>query len=116
MIYKVIKSHISNYPNPITIKKGTKLKIGDKYNGPENWDNWRYCYTLDNETEGWVPEQLLSIENEYGTILEDYTAKELNVKIGEVVEGTEELNGWLWCIKIIDKDEGWLPKEKLKNI
>ena len=116
MIYKVIKAHKSNYPNPITIKKGTKLRIGDKYNGPENWQNWWYCYTLDNETEGWVPEQLLSIENEIGIILEDYTAKELNVEMGEVVKGIKELNGWLWCVKITDKDEGWLPKEKLTTI
>jgi len=77
MNYKVVEAHKSNYPNPITIKKGTKLKVGDKYNGPENW---RYCYTLNNGTEEWVPEQLIVIENEYGIILEDYTAKELNVE------------------------------------
>lgn len=116
MNYEVIEAHESNYPNPITIKKGTKVKVGDKYNGPENWEKWRYCYTLDNRTEGWVPEQLLVIENEYGIILEDYTAKELNVEKGEIIKGMRELNGWLWCIKIIDGDEGWLPKEKLRVI
>lgn len=113
MNYRVINAHHSNYPKPITTKKGTKLKIGDKYNGPENWESWRFCCTLDNETKGWVPEQLLIIEEQYGTILEDYTAKELNVEKDEIVKGIKELNGWLWCMKIIDKDEGWLPKDKL---
>lgn len=113
MNYKVIKAHKSNYPNPIMIKKGTKVKVGHKYNGPENWDNWRYCHILDNGAEGWVPEQLLMVENEYGVILEDYTAKELNVENGEIVKGIRELNGWLWCIKLIDGDEGWLPRDIL---
>lgn len=116
MNYEVIELHRSNYPNPITIRKGTKLKLGNKYSGTENWDNWRYCYTLDNGAEGWVPEQLLIVENEYGVILEDYTAKELNVEKGEIIKGMRELNGWLWCIKIIDRDEGWLPKDKLRII
>lgn len=115
MNYRVTEAHKSNYPNPITIKKGTKLRVGDKYNGPENWENWRYCYTLDNGTEGWVSEQLLVIENEYGIILEDYTAKELNVEKNEIVKGIKELNGWFWCVRFIDDDEGWLPKEKLRS-
>lgn len=55
MNYKVIRAHKSNYPNPITIKKGARLRIGDKYNGPENWENWIYCYTLDSKNEGWLP-------------------------------------------------------------
>lgn len=114
MNYIVIESYQSNYPYPIIIKKGMKVIVGDKYNGEENWDNWRYCSTLDNETQGWVPEQLLVIENEYGILLEDYTAKELNVEKGEIVKGIKELNGWLWCIRLLDKDEGWLPKEKLR--
>ena len=61
MNYIIIEKHHSNYPKPIIIKKGTKLKIGDKYNGPENWENWRFCYTLDDKTKGWIPEQLLII-------------------------------------------------------
>lgn len=115
MNYRVIEAHQSNYPKPITIKKGAKLKVGNKYNGPDDWENWRYCYTLDNEMNGWVPEQLLAIEDGHGTILEDYTAKELNVDKDEIVEGMRELNGWLWCVKLTERDEGWLPKEKLIN-
>lgn len=114
MEYTVIESYKTNYPNPITIKKDMKVTIGDLYIGEENWENWRYCYTLDNENQGWVPEQLLGIENNHGIVLDDYTAKELNVEKDEIVKGVKELNGWLWCIRLLDNDEGWLPKEILK--
>jgi len=115
MNYIVIEDYKSNYPHPITIKKDMKVLVGDIYNGEENWENWRYCSMLDNESCGWVPEQLLVIENDYGILLEDYTAKELNVDKGEIVKVIKELNGWLWCIRLLDKDEGWLPKEILSS-
>lgn len=114
MNYIVIESFKSNYPNPIIVKKDMKVLVGDIYNGEENWENWRYCSTFDNESQGWVPEQLLVTENDYGILLEDYTAKELSVEKGEIVKGIKELNGWIWCIRLLDKDEGWLPKANLK--
>ncbi len=114
MRYIVIKEHKSNYPNPITVKKGTELKIGEKYTGPEGWENWIYCWVPEHGTEGWVPGQFISIESaEQGVILQDYTAKELNIAEGELVDGTKELNGWIWCMKVSDGEEGWLPKENL---
>lgn len=114
MNYIVIESYQTNYPNPIIIKKAMKVKVGDRYNVDGNWENWRYCYTIDNMNQGWVPEQFIDIENDHGIVLVDYTAKELNVEKDEIVKVVKELNGWLWCVRLSDNDEGWLPKEILK--
>lgn len=108
MKYKVIEKHISNYPNPITLKKGEKVLVGKKYQGSEFWPNWIYCFKLDKSQEGWVPEQIL--ENDI--VKEDYTANELNVKEEDIVFGIRELNGWIFCKDHLG-NEGWVPKENL---
>ncbi|MTI49881.1 MAG: ligand-binding protein SH3 [Firmicutes bacterium] len=115
MNYLVIKEHKSNYPKPITLEKGERILIGEKYEGEKEWVNWRYCYKLDKSQEGWVPEQLINISNQYGILKENYTAKELTIKTGEKVKGITELNGWIWC-KDENGREGWIPKLNLKNL
>ncbi|MBC6971623.1 ligand-binding protein SH3 [Bacillus sp. Xin] len=112
MDYKVIQKHESNYPNPISLKKGEIIKVGNKYEGPENWDNWVYCHTKENE--GWVPEQIIKNEGKSAFVLEDYIAKELNVEEKEIISEIKELNGWLWCKRKTNDEKGWLPKSKLK--
>jgi len=113
MKFKIIEEHKSNNVTPIIVKKGEKIKVGKRSDGTENWAGWICCYSLNRNSEGWTPEQIIQIEGEYGTVLEDYSAKELDVKKDEIVEGNKELNGWVWCSKLNDMEEGWLPKEKL---
>ena len=114
MIFEVIKTHRSNYPNPIILYKGQSVIVGKKYDGPENWHHWIYCYTMDRGLEGWVPEQIIQMNDGNGMILEDYTAEELNVDIGERVAGFKELNGWIWCEKLHNRHFGWVPKDHLR--
>lgn len=116
MRYEVIKEHRSHYPNPITLSKGQSVLLGKKYEGPENWNNWIFCYTLDGSLEGWVPEQIIQSEEKIGLILEDYTAKELDVDVGEIVVGTKEWNGWIWCEKRNGSDSGWIPRANLRPL
>ena len=116
MKFEIIEEHISENPTPIKVIKGTRVKIGERSNSAGSWPNWIYCYSLDGNGEGWTPVQIIQIENEYGIVLEDYSAKELEVKKGEVVEGDKELNGWFWCSRIDKSEEGWVPKEKMLNI
>ncbi|KEK22633.1 SH3 domain-containing protein [Bacillus gaemokensis] len=114
MKYIVIQSHVSNYPNPISLEKGDTVLIGNKYVGPENWNNWVYCYEERNNREGWVPEQIIhSKSKSVGFIIERYTAKELNVNVGEILVGSKELNGWIWCENVDKEAEGWVPKQNL---
>lgn len=39
--YKVIKAHISNYPQPIQLSKGQRVILGKLDDGPQGWRNWR---------------------------------------------------------------------------
>ncbi|MFD2172105.1 SH3 domain-containing protein [Tumebacillus lipolyticus] len=116
MKYEITKSHRSNYPNPITLSKGQVVRVGKRYEGPENWPDWLYCTTLDQTLKGWVPEQIIRQEQEVGVILEAYTAKELDVEVGEAVVGSQELNGWVWCQKLSDGEEGWVPQENMSPL
>lgn len=113
-VYIVTKQHTSNYPNPIKLCEGQYVIVGEKYNGNENWDNWIYCYTIDKRLEGWVPEQIVKIQDKQGLILEDYSAKELDIKVGEQLIKHKELNGWFWVERISTLEEGWVPMENVK--
>lgn len=38
--YLVITPHVSEFPAPITFKKGAFLTVGEKYEGKAGWENW----------------------------------------------------------------------------
>ncbi len=78
-------------------------------------DNWYFCTTADQTNGGWVPGQLIDAMGAEGIVLEDYTAKELDVNEGESLTGLKELNGWTWCVRTLDSAEGWVPNENLKS-
>lgn len=113
--YIVIKSHTSEYPNPIHFSAGDRLVIGEEYVGNEGWDNWLFC-SFDG-LSGWVPKQLIEFSSESsGIAKENYIASELNVKKQDYVIGFNQINGWVWCEKMATGEQGWLPELHLKEI
>ncbi|MCE8019901.1 hypothetical protein HOP51_07200 [Halomonas sp. MCCC 1A11036] len=114
--YLVIQDHTSEYPEPITLKKGALLSVGEKYEGPEGWDNWVFCETP-GQKGGWVPVQILEIVNDKtARAREDYTARELNVRKGGLLLGSRTLNGWAWCKSTDSLESGWVPLENLQEV
>ncbi|WP_411349895.1 SH3 domain-containing protein [Paenibacillus sp. WLX2291] len=116
--YIVVKSHCSNYPNPITFQKGEGLVVGERYDGPEEWPDWYFCTNSDG-ISGWVPGQVFVRSEQQpaqGISLEDYTALEMNVLPGEIVISQRERNGWVWCMRQSDGAEGWLPLDHLQLV
>jgi len=111
MNYIVIEKHETEYPNPIILKAGEKVIIGEEFSSNANWQNWVYCKKIDNSNGGWVPKQIINYE--CGIILQDYSANELNVEKGVIVEGIKELNGWLWSKNKLTDELGWIPMEKI---
>jgi hypothetical protein len=116
MKFEVIEEHKPSNANPIQVRKGEKVKLGRKSDEEDGWSNWIYCYSSKCNSEGWIPVQIIQIENEYGIIIDDYSAIELEVSKGDMVDGELELNGWLWCSRLNDFESGWLPKEKLITV
>lgn len=88
----------------------------ESYDGPENWENWMFCHEEKYDRKGWVPEQIIMKNiTDVGIITKQYTAKELNVSIGERLIGLEELNGWVWCEKQVVRMAGY-QRKTYKNI
>jgi hypothetical protein len=110
--YMAIDPHRSEYPEPASFSKGTSIIIGRKYQGPENWDDWYFCVAPDltDQPGGWVPGQIIERTDEnVGKVLEDYTARELDVNKGDMLIGSRIVNGWLWCTRPSDGESGWAP-------
>lgn len=116
MLYTVIRQHRSEYPDPLIFSKGASLAIGEKYEGPEGWENWYFCSTVDH-AGGWVPGQIIDrIDESRGTAREDFCTRELDVDPGDVLWGHRDLNGWRWCSRESDAKTGWVPLENLAPI
>ncbi len=111
--FKVIEEHVSDYPNPIVLSKGVTVSVSKRSEANGEWPKWVFCKLLDESNEGWVPEQILKTKESFATVLEDYTAKELDAIVGEELTVLRELNGWFWAVKNIDGEKGWIPKDKV---
>lgn len=113
-VLKTIASHKTEYENPIKLHKGESVKLGERV--PEkNWKDWIWAENSKQEG-GWVPVQIIDFSKDKtkGIVLENYSAKELNIEKGELVAEIETLNGWTWVRRISDNDEGWIPNETIR--
>ena len=102
------------YPDPLILKPGDEVTIIESETGPE-WIGWHFCKDQSGK-EGWISEKYMRINSQLktGTITNSYTAKELNIEPDQEVEVTNESFGWVWCKT--ENDEGWLPKNILKDL
>lgn len=109
MDYRVTEAHRSEFPHPITLHPGDALQVGERYQGPEGWDNWYLCQTPGQEA-GWVPAQVIGRNIQGDAVAaEAYCARELDVDVGQHVRGERVLNGWLWCEVMGGDTSGWVP-------
>lgn len=109
MKYIALGEHRSEFPDPVTFAQGTLLTVGERYEGPEGWDDWYFC-TTPAHPGGWVPGQIIErIDAQHGRALRAYTARELDVNEGDALTGAEQTNGWIWCTRLADGQSGWVP-------
>lgn len=112
--YLVVQAHTSEFPNPMLVRKGDRVAVGERYDGPEGWPDWYLCTPADQQA-GFVPAQFLDRHADgSATMLEDFTNKELDVAQGEILRGERELNGWVWVVRLVDGETGWVPLENLR--
>lgn len=114
--YVVTRAHSSDFPEPITLARGAPLVVGERYSGPEGWDDWYFCETP-GQAGGWVPAQVIDvIDGATARARENYAARELDVRVGETLVGTRTLNGWAWCERTGTSEAGWVPLANLREI
>lgn len=110
----VTTDHSSEFPHPITFAAGAPLTVGEEYQGDEGWENWLFCTTPGQEG-GWVPAQVIERLDEHNArAREAYTARELDVREGERLQGGRRLNGWIWCNRQGSVESGWVPQANLR--
>ena len=109
----VIKSYLKQYSDPIQLKIGDTVVLG-KEEIEEKWKGWIWAEFKNNS--GWIPIQIVSFsENKKtGVVLEDYSALELSIDLGDELQVLKSLNGWLWVKNLQTKEEGWIPSECIK--
>lgn len=111
-----IASHTTEYEDPIALSKGEIVTLGELA-PEENWKEWIWAENS-KQQGGWVPLQLLE-KHDNGTqakVLEDYSAKELNISPNELVQKHKSLNGWSWISKLENNEQGWVPNEVLEQV
>ena len=115
MEYKVVKIYQDDPELPIQIVKGEKLQFVEESNPEGDWANWIFC--RGENKEGWVPKQILAVNNSEVTVLEDYFAKEHSLTVGDILVKEHELNGWIWSKKLGDSEElAWAPLNHLRAV
>jgi hypothetical protein len=116
MKYTVVDAHRASTPTPLELSKGDLVTVGEVYRGPENWPDWVWCVHSKN-TGSWIPLQVLEKKGD-GTaiVLESFNARELEVEFGDILTGSQEVNGWKWCVLEKNGEAGWVPLEKLRPL
>jgi len=109
---KVTENYEICYPNPLNLKVGDKIQLFHK-DGPGKWRDWKWCKDSTGN-EGWISETYFKRDSESeATVVKNYHAKEIAVRVEDRVELLFTDCGWSWCRKA-NGDEGWLPTEILQ--
>ena len=92
-IFKILKDYRTKYEDPIILSVGDLVNLGEEEK-EEKWKGWIWA-EIDIK-KGWIPIQIVEIsaDKKKGKILENYTAKELNVDKDDQVLKIKALNGW----------------------
>ena len=111
----VTKEHRTEYPRPIAFEAGAVLTVGERSEGSQGWVDWFLC-SLPGQEDGWVPLQVLEfIDEKTAVAREPYSARELDVDVGDVLEAARTLNGWAWCVRLGDSASGWVPLNNVQE-
>jgi hypothetical protein len=109
-LYRVIKSYTAVYPDPITVRAGDEIMVGEE---DTEFPGWVWC-SDQNGKSGWLPLDCIEhIKRNSGAAKYDYSAIELNAGTGEKLKSNELKNGWAWCVNESGQS-GWIPLDHLE--
>ncbi len=105
----VITEYTTPYNDPIVLHKDEPVTTGKT---DDEWPGWIWCTSIENKS-GWVPETVISHNSDQPRAVRDYTARELNVRVGERLTILDEESGWYWCCTKSDQ-LGWVPAKNVR--
>jgi SH3-like domain-containing protein len=108
---RVIKPYAAQYPNPIEGLAGQQVEVGRE--DDEN-PGWKWCKGPDGR-EGWVPLEILSSAGDTATLLEDYSAAELDVAAGDELKIEVTRHGWV-LVRNSRGKRGWVPASHIETL
>lgn len=110
--FLVIQTHQASYAEPVSLRQGDPLHLTGR---EDSWDGHRWLWAIAADgRQGWVPDDLVDPTTASPVALKDYTAVELGCQRGEVLSGTSETHGWIWCQNTAGKT-GWVPARNLTD-
>ncbi len=108
---RVSADYAAQYPDPLVVRQGDVLALGER--GSE-WPGWVWC-TAASGKSGWVPAGFIERRGESGRMRRDYSARELDVRAGELLTLHELEAGWYW-VATQAGETGWVPARNVEMI
>lgn len=107
----VTRDYDREFETPLVAPKGTVLEVLRRNDGI--YREWFVCKSSQG-IEAYVPEEILKIEGNTGTLLADFSSWELTAKTGEILVRLQEMGGWIWA-KNSEEEYGWVPSMHVKE-
>lgn len=101
---RIKQDYRPQYPDPLRGTAGDRVSVGRE---DADFPGWKWCTAKDGR-QGWVPVDLLSNDRTEAKLLEDYSARELAVRAGEVVTVEDDRHAWL-LVRNGKGERGWIP-------
>lgn len=111
MRYRVVADHVRSCEEPIRFERGESILVEQP---DARHPGWWWC-TDRRGRSGRVHESYFEEEDYRFVAREDYDARELSAKAGEVVEALDTRGGWALCRNNVG-ETGWLPLAKLAPV
>ena len=108
----VIAPYERPYEDPIALKAGEHVLIDSEKTKGTDILGWSWC-TGPDRREGWVPNGWITHQDGATQIVRDFSALELNLKVGDRVSLHYSESGFVY-VTHEDGSVGWVPDACLK--
>jgi len=114
MNFRCVEEYKTPYPHSIIFHKGENVLVGVEYDQDLDWKGWIRCRGTKDQV-AWIPEGYLQIKKSRGTLIREYDARELNLRIDEIVKISEIVNGF-GIAENQNGEIGWVPMNHLEPL
>lgn len=109
----VRQSYSTQYHQPISVDSGETVHWQDRPDDGE-YPGWKWAQAS-GERRGWVPRAWFSAGATQSRALRSYSARELDVAVGDRVLELDAFGGWL-LVRGTQGTIGWIPADRLEAL